>query len=71
MSTTTMTAFAERAVLIGRANAIERERQRVEHRRDGRPHLSPETREALTRAAALLSLAADDLREAAGMEVDG
>ena len=59
------------AVLMSRAYAIEHERQRVEHRRDSRRSLSPETREALARAAALLSLAAHDLREAAGMEVDG
>lgn len=69
MSTTMMSP--DWAVLMSRAYAIERERQRVEHRRDSRRGLSPETREALTRAAALLSLAADDLREAAGMEADG
>lgn len=69
MSTTTK--LPDWAVLMSRAFAIERERQRVEHRRDSRRGLSPDTREALTRAAALLSLAADDLREAAGMEVDG
>lgn len=69
MSTTTK--LPDWAVLMSRAFAIERERQRVEHRRDSRRGLSPETREALTRAAALLSLAADDLREAAGMEADG
>lgn len=69
MSTTTK--LPDWAVLMSRAFAIERERQRVEHRRDSRRGLSPETREALTRAAALLSLAADDLREAAGMEMDG
>lgn len=69
MSTTTMPP--DWTVLMSQAFAIECERQRVEHRRDSRRGLSPETREALTRAAALLSLAADDLREAAGMEADG
>lgn len=69
MSTTIMPL--DWAVLMSRAYAIEHERQRVEHRRDSRRGLSPETREALARAAALLSLAADDLREAAEMAVDG
>lgn len=69
MSTKTMPP--DWTVLMSRAYAIERERQRVEHRRDSRRDLSPDTREALARAAALLSLAADDLREAAEMAVDG
>ena len=59
------------AVLMSRAYAIERERQRIEHRRDSRRGLSPETREALTRAAARLYLAAHDRREAAERAVDG
>lgn len=69
MSTTMMPP--DWAVLMSRAFDIECERQRVKHCLDFRRGLSPETREALARAAALLSLAAHDLREAAGMEVDG
>lgn len=69
MSTTMMPP--DWTVLMSRAFAIERERQRVEHLRDSRRGLSPDTREALTRAAARLYLAAHDLREAAGMEADG
>ena len=69
MSTTTK--LPDWAVLMSRAFAIERERQRIEHRWDSRRGLSPETREALTRAAARLYLAAHDLREAAEMAVDG